>query len=772
MLNLKVRKNHAFYRGLYAVLISLLCAAAVLVFGMNVKQEHVHAATQTKEVSITGVELRADIGSAQYYLVLKTNEYAEVPANTLVTDTGNYSALLSNVTLYTSEMDETGVSAASVCKTDGWKINQWGSSGIMFPMSAENYETYSGSSVYKVSVKQGTVLPCLDTDLIVLEDITFINQSYGNEENKYGAFVWMKEIPVLPDMEVEIMGVQLRGNVEAGAFYFVILTEQYAALSSSTPVSNPESYPDLLAGITFYMSDSDEVGVSAAEICSNKDWLMNHWISQGLMFPISAEDYETYNGASVYKVSIDKDLMLPYVNSNLKVAEAVTYLNNGYGFDEYKIESFSWSKDVTGSGAIPMQSMNITGVQLRAEPSSDVYYFVVTADNYIGVEFGAWVAQTGRFPDLLSKIRLYTSEEDEVGVSAADICSKTGWLMNRWDSHGVMFPMTAENYELYNGATVYKVSIEGNTVFPGYGCNLVLYEDRTYRNSTYGKEESKDSGYYWSEMPSEIYDFGTCTMTDMNNRSSTVEDVRWLFLFFVETFDTMQDVSGWLEQLNTLDYIEFYTSQDLTQTPISLRDVYTGNTIVKQFSQNTAITFTIESEYSGANMYMLRVKSGCQIPYVINGKCGYRVVEEGKSFVNDEYGKTGEIFGLYDEMGMPRTYENWGIWWTSVSRVSFQVKGLENVSYPMLILAAGDVIELKDYAVEGYKVSLTTAEGDRCIGGYIVPKKDSELVLTYTVDDGTGDNAGKGCQAAVAINMTPLSLAALAILLKKKKEEA
>ena len=66
---------------------------------------------------------------------------------------------------------------------------------------------------------------------------------------------------------------------------------------------------------------------------------------------------------------------------------------------------------------------------------------------------------------------------------------------------------------------------------------------------------------------------------------------------------------------------------------------------------------------------------------------------------------------------MPRTYENWGVWWTSVRQVTFTVKGIEGLSYPSKIVAAGDVIDLKDFEVKGYKVTLATIDGDRCIGG-------------------------------------------------------
>ena len=767
MLNFKIQKGDMFYRGLYTVLLSLFFAVA-LVFGMTLKQESVSADVQTKEVAITGVELRAEVSSAQYYFVLKTNEYGEVPVNTLVENTENYATLLSNVTLYTSETDETGILASSVCKADGWKLNLWGSAGIMFPMSAEDYEMYSGSSVYKVSVAKGTVLPCLDMDLIVIEDITFTNDSYGNEANKYSSFFWTKLV-VFTSMEVAITGVQLRADPASDLYYLVLLTNEHAQVSVGLTVSNTDYYAELLSQVMIYMSETDKTGISAADVCEMDGWVLNRWSSGGLMLPITAENYERYNGTTVYKVSVKAGAILPCGNAELTVIEDVAYTNDGYGEESSKYEAFAWSIYLGENLTVVAE---LTGVQLRAAPESGIYYFVITSEQYADVPFGESVPSLPKYNELLSKVRLYTSEEDEVGVLAAEICNSSNWVMNLWDSHGVMFPMTAENYEKYNGTTVYKIVIEGNTVIPCYGVDLWVDADSVYLNTTYGNEEMKNSGFYWSYIPSKIVDFGECTLTGINNRSNDLTDTRWLFLFFTETFEARQDVSGWIKQLNTLDYIEFYPTDDLTQTPISLRDVYTGSTVVKQFDQSTAMTFTIDAQYSGAKMYMLVVKAGCQIPYIENGEYGYRVVTSGKSFINDKYGETGDIFGLYDEMGMPRTYENWGVWWTAVSRVSFQVIGLDNVSYPTLILPAGDIIDLRDYAVEGYKVSLSTAEGDRCIGGYIVPNEGAQLVLTYTVDDGKEENEGKGCQAAVGMNLMPLSIAVAAVLLKKKRERA
>ncbi len=148
------------------------------------------AETTATKTSVSGIQLRADVGSSQYYLVLNANEYTSVVAGTVVSNPANYADLLSNITFYASAEDE-GVSAKTLCNTDRWVINQWGSGGLMISMSAENYETYSGSSVYKVVINAGAVMPYTATqDLSVSKTTEFINQNYGNVDAKYGSFVW------------------------------------------------------------------------------------------------------------------------------------------------------------------------------------------------------------------------------------------------------------------------------------------------------------------------------------------------------------------------------------------------------------------------------------------------------------------------------------------------------------------------------------------------------------------------------------------------------
>ena len=713
---------------LKTVLFAVLCLSIGVFAFLGIKPVKSFA-TDTPVVAVTSVQLRADVGTSQYYLVLNTNEYGLVQGTYTVTETAPYVDLLYSVRLYLSETDTEGVLASAVCSPTGWKINQWGSAGLMIPMTAQNYEIYNGASVYKISVEKDTIFPNENGELKIIEDVSFINQNYGNQDAKYGSFNWLKEIPVLPSADVEVFNVQLRADVGSSCYYLVLQVSAYAELGASAfTVEHPEYYLDTLDKISLYTSKDDD-GILLSEICLSTGWVLNKWTSHGVMFPIGAEDYEQlYNGTTVYKVTVEEGAVLPYVNSNLTVIKTTSFINSGYQNQDAKYQAFSWSIDDGVSYDTELE-MAITGVQLRADPLSGLYYFVVRAENYATVMQGQLVSDPSLF-DVLSKIKIYTSKDGE-GVLAKDVCLAEGWEMNRWESHGIMFPMTAEKYALYNATTVYKVEILEGAVFPGDNCKLTVTEGHIYLNLNYGDESARDAGFTWSYMPSVIHDFGSCTLTDMNNRSSGDTGERWLFLFFTETFESTQIVSAWIESLNALDYIEFYPTRDLTQTPISLREVYTGNTTIKQFGQNTAMTFSIDELYSGKNMYMLRVKPGCQIPYIENGRYGYRVVENGKSFTNDKFDETGDIFGLFDEKGMPRTYENWGVWWTSVRQVTFTVKGIEGLSYPSKIVAAGDVIDLKDFEVKGYKVTLTTLDGDRCIGGYIVPDKDVTLVITY-----------------------------------------
>ena len=568
--------------------------------------------------------------------------------------------------------------------------------------------------------------------------------------------------------EVAVTGVQLRGDQATRQYFLVINTNEHAEVTPETAVCNTEKYAKLLSQITLYRAKNDTVGISAAEICETSGWIMNKWMSGGLMIPMEPSTYESFNGSSVYGIKIEKGAVLPCGDKDLVVMETVHYINLEFDILENKFGAFTWAKQKEDT----IYDMEFTGVQMRADVNAEMYFLVLQASDYASVTPATKVANVKAYTDLLSKITLYTSPEDTTGIKASELCETDNWEMNTWGSEGLMIRMKASAYEKYNGTTVYKMIIEKDAVVPCETYDLKVQEQTVYVNSGYGKEETRNSAFWWSFVPDTLKNHGVCSLSDMNNRSDDATDTRWLFLFFSETFETTTDVSGWIEQLNFLDYIEFYDTEDLDKDPIPLRDVYTGVVTTKQFSQNNALSITIDDKYSGANMYVLNVKDGCQIPFIINGEYGYRVVEGGKTFMNARWGETGDIFGVYDEKGNVRTYENWGVWWTPVRKVSFTVEGIKDKTFPVRILTVGEVLEANEFAVEGYDVEITTADGERCLGGYIVRDKNDELILTYKKAADTA--AAKGINpiyitAGMAGLLVIAGIIVTVVIIKKKK---
>ncbi len=448
--------------------------------------------------TITGVQLRADVTNDLYYLVLNTNEHASVSAGTTVENPSNYADLLTKIRFYMSEEDRTGVSAADICLESGWVINQWASGGLMIAMDAESYETYNGSSVYKISVEEGVTLPCVDKNLNINQGVVYKNNNYGDESVKYGSFNWsISSIKALT--ETTIKGVQLRADVSGNLYYLVLVLSEYSSVVADTTVNNPTDYMDLLAKIYFYMSPSDDEGVSAADICLTSGWTMNRWASGGLMIAMDAENYEKYSGSSVCKVMISDGAILPYTSeSDLTTMSPIVFRNENYGNEENKYGSFSWSQ----STILYDTTTKITGVQLRAEVASGSYYLVLQTNEYAKLEGEVAVGYPTDYVDLLSKITFYTSAEDTMGVSAADLCLTSGWTMNKWGSGGLMIMMSAENYEKYNGSSVYKITIEEGAIMPCADCNLVVKKSVSYSNDNYGSssDDIKYGSFVWSEF--------------------------------------------------------------------------------------------------------------------------------------------------------------------------------------------------------------------------------------------------------------------------------
>ena len=149
--------------------ILILLAGVCMLIGLSFNSFHAQAAESTQEVAVTGVQLRGDQATRQYFLVINTNEHAEVTPETAVNNTEKYAKLLSQITLYRAKNDTVGISAAEICETSGWIMNKWMSGGLMIPMEPSTYESFNGSSVYGIKIEKGAVLPCGDKDLVVMK---------------------------------------------------------------------------------------------------------------------------------------------------------------------------------------------------------------------------------------------------------------------------------------------------------------------------------------------------------------------------------------------------------------------------------------------------------------------------------------------------------------------------------------------------------------------------------------------------------------------------
>lgn len=165
-----------------------------------------------------------------------------------------------------------------------------------------------------------------------------------------------------------------------------------------------------------------------------------------------------------------------------------------------------------------------------------------------------------------------------------------------------------------------------------------------------------------------------------------------------------------------------------------MREMYNNHVDLRTFGEAALLGIRVKNQeqYYGPNMYMIEIRPGCQFPCTRNGVPGYVTVENGKSFINNEYGRTGEIFGMYDENGDARLYEIWSVSWSSVRKVTFIVEGIEGLEFSPITVAVGDFIREADYAVEGYSVQITDDEGNIGVQGYFVPDRDLTLTLRYT----------------------------------------
>ena len=719
----------------------LLVALILIAAGMGLSLPQRAAAVSAEDAQtaeVTGIQVRSAgawaTNGSENFIVLQSPVYDMGVAGTIEAE--NYNTL-SKIRVYLSPQDTEGKLLSDGLIGIWWEYNYstWGTNGLFLAYnSPADYGTYNGKTIYKITIAAGCELPCGDVTYKTAEERTFYNLNCGEDSAINMAGNWSQQepvdppdvpdVPTDPDKTAEVTGVQVRsaGAWATGGTENFIVLQSPIYTSAVTGTITSANY-NTLSKIKVYLSEDDTQGTALSDLIGTW-WEYSYWGTNALFLAYNdPADYGIYNGATIYRITIEAGCELPCGADVYVTTEDTTFTNLDHGNEECINEAVSWNNGEFAETAV-------TGVQVRSNGAGTTEDFIILLnDNFKNQSGNADSSRNTR-----EKVRIYMSPEDTEGIYLTDVCG-TWWPINYWGSGGLC--LAVNNYDEYNGATIYKITIEAGCELP---CGNTVYrttEDVTFTNLGYGDESNKNSAFNWWDESVVLQDFGSCDITNMQNRADLLDEIngqRWLLLSFDLEFQLTEDAASWVPKLNMLDYIYVYLSDDLSQEPVSLREMYNNHVDLRTFGEAALLGIRVKNQeqYYGPNMYMIEIRPGCQFPCTRNGVPGYVTVENGKSFINNEYGRTGEIFGMYDENGDARLYEIWSVSWSSVRKVTFIVEGIEGLEFSPITVAVGDFIREADYAVEGYSVQITDDEGNIGVQGYFVPDRDLTLTLRYT----------------------------------------
>ena len=652
-------KKRLTISAIFSVFTALVIGSMSATF--NNAAQKVDAGT-TVESQISSVQIRSGGSGANYLVILDSLIDPSGPSMTV--SSGSYNAL-SHVNLYMSPTGEAISLSTIVNSSDSWTLNLWTCGGIMFPICDENFEIYNGATVYSIEVLEGCTYPNQNFGTVeVPATHKYLNSNYGNLEAKNEAFAWSDAF-VPSETTIEISNGQVRADPSCN-FYNVCLVS--SVFNGVEALDYPNLYEiNAYSKIKLYLSESD-TGTYLSNITSLRAGAQNRWGSSAFLFALTAAEYEIYNGQTTYKIEVEAGCQLVLNNTIVTISESYSLINSNYGDASYKDGAFYFMPD---TDPIP-ETITLCDAQVRADDENAFYFIDVRSDSYAGTP----VIEYDNLGDLntYSHIKIYLSNKGE-GVLLSDVTTLRRGYQNLWTSGAMLFALTAAEYEIYNGTTIYRIEVlEGCQLFLN---NSIVTVDRRYSyvNADYGKASAKWEAFNFSEEEegTPLANLGNIEVSGIHNRMDKDSGYRWvMFLFSGEVFNEALDVSLWMEELNTLDNILIYFSED--GTPVTLREIYdpsTSGVSLQLFGQKNMMAVSISNEktngkylYSGPEMYKITIKEKTQIPNLENGVEGYRLVQEEISFINADYQKYGEIPDDIDDEGHHRIYEEWSINWT------------------------------------------------------------------------------------------------------------
>lgn len=478
-------------KALIITILSILCAAFMAFAVASVRVLPVSAA---ETAAVTGVQVRSwGIGNGYDFIVLQNSAYSAITADTTVSGAENYNTR-SKVKIYTSETDTAGKYLTEICGI-WWTQNLWGSGGLM--LAVDDYNTYNGTTIYKITVEAGCQLPCGDTVYETAETVSYINNDFGKADSKNGAFNWTRVADEIGTASLN--GVQVRSmgayndpsNGHYGYNFIALLSNVYDTTpSGKADISNFNTREK----IKIYTSATEGSSKSLSELIGS--WYEYEQFNQnGLMLAYNTpSDYATYNGKTIYKIVIEKGCQLPYGQYGYYVtSEEYTFYNTEFGSDDVINGAFKWSTDPQFETEI-----SLTGVQMRGAHNGWYYYLVLRSDSYSektsteGIDGATDITVYG-----YDKIRLYTSADDTTGKPLSELTLQHIGC-NQWGENGLFINFAEYDNGGYGGHQIYKITIEKGCALPsGDGKFFVVDKDYYYTNDDYGNSDKKLEAYRW-----------------------------------------------------------------------------------------------------------------------------------------------------------------------------------------------------------------------------------------------------------------------------------
>ena len=617
-------------------------------------------ADTTPTAEVTGVQVRSG-GGGYNFIVLQNAKYSSVAADTGVADPAGYNTR-SKVRIYTSATDTEGKYLTELCGT-WWTQNLWGSGGLMLAYNnPADYNTYNGSTIYKITVEAGCELPCGDTAYVTAETRTFYNQSYGYEKDKMSAENWSaEEILPVEYRNAAITGVQARGLEDNAWYQFLVI--QSDAFNDFNDATDKKETIDFWKRyitedkITIYTKDSNgaEVGVSLADLTVNHVGA-NFW-DKGSYINFNGFA-DKYNGATIYKVKIAKDCQLPVGVKDeklvvLKAEKDYTFINGNYGDNSKKFSANeNWAREIKKV----TQNITLKGVQMRGLENGWYQYLVLQSNAYDGL-----AATDGNFTSTyttLDKIRIYSDENDTVGKTLSELrVQHIERNFGNWTSG--LFVNFAEYDSTLGGHQVYKVVIE-------QGCELlgnlgedeatVFVVDKKYElyNQSYGYGKDKISAMSWTDSKPLSVEYVDSSVSGIQARGWS--DNGW-YQFLVIRSDAF---TGFAKAVETVDFWKSHISEDKIKiytknasgalVGVTLAEL-TVNHIGSNFWDTGSYINLAEyaDKYNGATIYKVEIFEGCLIPVgVKNNKLVVLRVDNDYTLFNNSFGDETKKFENYD----------------------------------------------------------------------------------------------------------------------------